>query len=769
MYDIKSESSTANTAICCGCLSTDRRLSPLVHYDLFYSLLGNKETLEGAVGQPPRAPDLKGRLQAPGAPFILSLIERSLKGGGDLKYFDVLLCWECTALLRRVAAFRTRLQNAQCVLKLAHDKQIQITSLSILESNHRQGYHYIIEETIEEKPDIELFVDNCTEAEIKQEIENDHFESDSGHDKLLEAKAPCVKNEKKHVKIEKDLLKIDNDIDFSKLELYFTKVHLSETEVQESLAKDRDDNDSVSRPLKCGACGFRFTYKSDLQSHKREYHNKRSLLIKCPVCGDKHSNKSDLMLHWRRSHPVNRCLKCARVVERDLDRRKHLHLHRFRYRCKQCDVDFPGYCNTPPLCSRDYPTKLTPAHNHPRFHHYNCKLLTKGYGLARNIDRLLYAHHERRLHSRYVCDYCGRSTVGKKAMERHITQAFPHRPPVASDGSGLHERSKKVPLMSPDVDSGPVQKEPAVQSVGYHGQEAVATGAHSGQRARSKAGSPNIFDALHQRGRRNSALNAYNHLASTCSCGRVFGTRARLLRHAAVAHPPDPPSGDKGAYCVECDLSFPTRGKYRRHLVTAVRHRPRKKESIPCPECGKIFSRKNYMKNHLKLFHTNDSKHYCMTCDKAVRPTYIALRARLLSCGFPAICAWRGGVTRIVAWRSVAILYVSTIIYSVGQCATYGTGRSDPTFPLSRMCSAPVHFVTGFALRTHNMYVHEKMPKPKTKICNVCGRLFGTNRVLANHMRTHTGERPFACARCSAAFAQQVALRAHLAAIHKEK
>ncbi|KAI8430428.1 hypothetical protein MSG28_000705 [Choristoneura fumiferana] len=30
----------------------------------------------------------------------------------------------------------------------------------------------------------------------------------------------------------------------------------------------------------------------------------------------------------------------------------------------------------PPLCSRDYPTKLTPAHNYPRFHHhYNCQIL----------------------------------------------------------------------------------------------------------------------------------------------------------------------------------------------------------------------------------------------------------------------------------------------------------------------------------------------------------------------------------------------------------
>lgn len=154
--------------------------------------------------------------------------------------------------------------------------QISLTCLSSLESNHRQGYDYIVEETVEEKPDIEHFTDNCTEAEIKEEIDYEHFENGTGHEECLEEKVTRVKKEKKHVKAEKDLLKISNGIEFSKLELYFTKVHLSETEVEESLAKDRDDNDSISRPIKCTICGFRFINKSELQAHKREYHKKVS-------------------------------------------------------------------------------------------------------------------------------------------------------------------------------------------------------------------------------------------------------------------------------------------------------------------------------------------------------------------------------------------------------------------------------------------------------------------------------------------------------------
>ncbi|KAJ0184287.1 hypothetical protein K1T71_000710 [Dendrolimus kikuchii] len=38
---------------------------------------------------------------------------------------------------------------------------------------------------------------------------------------------------------------------------------------------------------------------------------------------------------------------------------------------------------------------------------------------------------------------------------------------------------------------------------------------------------------------------------------------------------------------------------------------------------------------------------------------------------------------------------------------------------------------------------------------------FQVNKILINHRRTHTGERPFQCEYCSAAFAQKSAMNTH--------
>ncbi|XP_038220349.1 zinc finger protein 431-like [Zerene cesonia] len=130
-----------------------------------------------------------------------------------------------------------------------------------------------------------------------------------------------------------------------------------------------------------------------------------------------------------------------------------------------------------------------------------------------------------------------------------------------------------------------------------------------------------------------------------------------------------------------------------RNLSTAVAHVQRPPVKVPCPECGKIFSRNAYMKNHYKLVHVRSSSHYCEICNK--------------------------------------------------------------------------HFVSGFSLRTHRKFVHEKTVKPKDKICDVCGRGFHTNRTLLNHKRTHTGERPYKCTYCPAAFAQSYARTTHERSQHK--
>ncbi|CAH2083752.1 unnamed protein product [Euphydryas editha] len=183
------------------------------------------------------------------------------------------------------------------------------------------------------------------------------------------------------------------------------------------------------------------------------------------------------------------------------------------------------------------------------------------------------------------------------------------------------------------------------------------------------------------------------HLPSKCTiCQRNYSNYKMLMSHFYVYHP-ELKRVNERPYCVECDMRFENDYLYKRHLRSAVAHRPKRDVKVPCPDCGKIFSRKTYMTNHYNLVHVRQSKHYCEICDK--------------------------------------------------------------------------YFITGYAIRTHKKFVHEKREKPKDKICEICGRGFFTNRVLMNHRRTHTGERPFMCTYCPAAFAQRSAMKTHERTQHK--
>ncbi|CAF4913224.1 unnamed protein product [Pieris macdunnoughi] len=230
----------------------------------------------------------------------------------------------------------------------------------------------------------------------------------------------------------------------------------------------------------------------------------------------------------------------------------------------------------------------------------------------------------------------------------------------------------------------------------------------------------------------------------TCNmCGHRDTTLGKLRNHIKKAH-----SGQHK--CELCDKVFRDKTSLRKHLFI---HSGVKEYS--CSECGKQFLFKKAMEIHL-VTHQSPAYMYCYQCDmtfknqmsynqhmkynlKHIDPDKLKYACKL--------CDKKFVKAKRLEEHNMAVHLKITHI----QCPVTGC-----TFA----CSSRA------VLRSHRRAIHAQHVTSRNHVCDMCGKAYTTKKSLEGHLRMHSGERPFRCTKCPAAFGYESALYNHNKLVH---
>ena len=236
-------------------------------------------------------------------------------------------------------------------------------------------------------------------------------------------------------------------------------------------------------------------------------------------------------------------------------------------------------------------------------------------------------------------------------------------------------------------------------------------------------------------------------------CSKTYAARGDLVVHQIQAHNIHI-SNHFCQPCPYCQQLFADRLRLQQHINRHTGETP-----FSCPHCDQRYAQRSSLTTHIKYAHQGPPRYTCIECpgtDNVLFQTREQARRHYLQYHSRGSSPRQSAVRVDSQGRERHICSTCNIFFSTA--AELLTHNHDDHVNRPRPFACPLctaSFDDEYRRRLHLIHVHQQRPTEPNVVCvecPVCARLFSGPSTMQRHLRSHTGEKPYACERCGRAY-----------------